>query len=273
MITIPIDIDMSDLQAEFNLKNEDVLKLVDNVMSTIAITFANSLEAQAQKQLKKTKQRYLRSIQIHSEGVGHKAVTLDLQDPLVKMIEEGKEPFDMKPGFLTSPKVKFTSKGVAYLTIPFRWAVPTSIAENEAFSFKMPPSVYRVAKKKKVTIVLSGGGMRSEGLRFGEIPKEHQGQTYRPVIDLGNGDFIDEYAHRSNIFQGIGKYQDAVTGQNTYKSFRRVSANSDPLSWIHPGIKAYNLFSKALDSMQINIENELSKAIDNGLSALGFGEQ
>jgi len=271
VITIPIHIDMEGLIEEFSMTNEQVLRFHDDVVGRIAILFATQLEQEAQRVLHKTRNRYIRSIKLYTEGIAHKAVVLDMSDSLIAMIENGASPFDMKAGMLASPKAKTGKSGQKYLTIPFRWAVPTSLGESEVFSFKMPISIHKVAKSKKVTIPIAGGGFRAAGLSNKEIPAEHSAQTSRLAIVGKDGAVLfDEYKHKTNIYAGIAKYTDGVTNQNMYKSFRRVSENSDPLAFIHPGIKQYDLFSKALDSLDVNMENELSMAVDNSLSSMGF---
>jgi osmotically-inducible protein OsmY len=54
------------------------------------------------------------------------------------------------------------------------------------------------------------------------------------------------------------------TTQNTYGTFRRAGANSDPLSWIHKGIRAYNLAQKAVDATDVEtiVENEVTQFLE-----------
>jgi len=271
MISIPIHIDLKELEQEFSFTDEQSKQFVQSVVSNIAAMFANNLQSQAQQQLRSSRNRYLRSIQTFSDQPGHAAVVLSMADPLVAMIEEGANPFDMKIGFLASPKAKISKKGSVYLTIPFRWATPNAIGESEVFAFKLPEEIHQIVKKKSFTIPVVGGGIKSAGLTVQEIPEMYRVQTGRQTIKNSTGATLFEaYQHRSNIYAGISKYQDDVTGQNTYKSFRRVSENSDPDAFIHPGIKKYNLFQEALNNMEINMENNLEVTVDNVLSQLGF---
>ena len=271
MITVPINIDLGGLVDEFQMTDAQVLQMTDDVVSRIAILFTKQMENEAQKVLHKTRNRYLRAIKMVNEGWGRKAVILDMSDSLVAMLENGAEPFDMKAAMLASPKAKIGKNGKRYLTIPFRWAASGSLGESELFSFKMPVEIHKIAKQKKVTIPIAGGGFKAPGITFNEIPKPHDAQTSRAPISSAAGSLLfDEYLHRSNIYEGISKYQDGVTGQNVYRSFRRVSENSDPLAFIHPGIKRYDIFSKALDALDVNMENEMTIAVDNALSNMGF---
>ncbi len=264
-VSIPIQIDLSELEKEFSFSEEQSNQFLQSVVSSVAAEFANQLQNEAQQNLKSTRNRYLRAIQTFSEAPGHASVVLSLKDPLVAMIEEGASSFDMKTGFLASPKVKTDKKGNKYLTIPFRWAASGSVGESEVFSFKMPEEIHTIVKKKTFTIPVVGGGIKTASLTVDEIPKQYQVQTKRQNIPG-----FDAYFHKGNIYEGISKYKDETTDQNVYKSFRRVSENSDQSAFIHPGIKAYNLFQNALNGMDINMENNLERTVDTVLSQMGF---
>jgi hypothetical protein len=57
--------------------------------------------------------------------------------------------------------------------------------------------------------------------------------------------------------------------QNTYFTFRRVGEASDPNSWIHSGIKAYNLLGDSIKRLDIQTitENKVDEILEN----LGYG--
>ena len=78
-----------------------------------------------------------------------------------------------------------------------------------------------------------------------------------------------EYKHKSSIFEGLTKRSAAYNKvvQNTYGTFRRASENSDPDSWIHRGIKAYNLAEQAIKQTDVDtiVENEVLMYLDNML--------
>ncbi len=271
LVSIPIHVDLSEVAEEFSFSEEQQIQFTQSIVSSIASQFIDNLQSQAQLQLHSTRNRYLRAIQTFSDYPGHAAVVLSLNDKLVRMIEEGKGPFDMKVGMLNSPKAKTNKEGGKYLTIPFRWATPNAIGESEVFTFKMPDEIHAIVKKKELTIPVVGGGIKSAGLTVQEIPEMYRVKTGRqPILSQTGKTLFDAYQHKSNIYEGLSKYQDDVTSQNTYKSFRRVSENSDPDAFIHPGIKEYNLFQLALNDMDINMQNNLEISIDKTLSQMGF---
>lgn len=268
---MPIVIDTQSMLDQFTGLDHDTLnQMLDNIAKGLAVAYAYKLEMLAQQELHQTKRRYINSIRLIDSGRMEGTVLLDYsKDKLVQMIEEGADAFDMKPYFLSSPKVKTGKNGGKYLTIPFRIATPDAVGEADVFAAIMPKEVYNVVKNKPTDIPTSGGGSRSAGLKLSEIPAQFAIKKIRPVINDNNGnELFKAYQHKNSIFEGMVKQNDSVTGQNTYRSFRRVSEKSDPMAFIHPGIAKYNLMSKALGQMDMG--TELGNQIDSQLGKLGL---
>ena len=223
--------------------------------------------------LHQSRKRYINAIKVVDSGKAEGTVMLDYsKDKLIKMLEEGCGPFDMKVGMLASPKVKTGKNGVKYLTIPFRLGTPGSVGESDVFTTKMPAPIHDVVKKKPLTINTSGGGKRSVGLSLKEIPAEFQ--VKKKTKGFTNKETNKEFAayqHKSSIFEGVHKQQDSVTQQNSYRSFRRVSENSSPEAFIHPGIERHALIQKALQNF--NTDKEAMLLMDNELEKLGLIEK
>ena len=259
---IPIVIDTYDLAQKFNISHEQVESVCDNIAKTLAANYAQQLEANARNLLHKTRERYIRNIRVIDSGRMEGTVLLDYsKDKIVKMIEEGASPFDMKGAMLESPKAKIGRRGGKYLTIPFRWGTPGAIGESDAFSGIMPSEVYQVARKMTQSIPVPGGGIRSGGLNANDLPTPLNQSRTRPEIKDSSGKVMFKaYEHKTSLYQGIVKSQDSVTGQNRYFSFRRVSENSDPDAFVHPGIEQYRLLNKTLS--EFNQTQELEKALD-----------
>lgn len=262
MLTIPIILDLADLQQKFNISREQVDDVCDNMAKTLAARYAQKLEGLAQSSLHKTRERYIRNIRVIDSGRMEGTVMLDYsKDKLIRMIEEGASAFDMKEKMLSSPKAKISAKGGRYITIPFRWGTPGALGESSAFSGIMPSQVYSVAKKMTQDIPMSGGGMRSGGLDASLLPTPFsQPQTRGNLKDSSGKILFHAYEHKTSLYQGMVKSQDSATGQNRYFSFRRVSSNSDPDAFIHPGIEQHGLVNKAL--AQFDQTTELERALD-----------
>lgn len=270
MLNIPIVIDTQDLASKFSLSKKQVEDVCDNVAKTLAARYATTLERAAQRALNQTRQRYIKNIRVVDTGRLQGTVMLDYsKDKLIKMIEEGANPFDMKKGFLDSAKVKVGKNGGRYLTIPFRWATPGAVGEADVFSGSMPSEVYTAVRKMDQTIPVAGGGMRTPGLNVTTLSAPLQAVQMRKEIQDSRGKVLfKQYEHKTSIYQGITQQSDPATGQNRYFSFRRVSEKSDPDAFIHSGIEQYNLIQKALS--QFDQVAEVSAALDVEWSKLGF---
>lgn len=272
-MVVPIVINTNDIYSQFDINPESLIDIMDSIAKRLAVGYARQLEIEAQENLHQTRQLYIKNIRLIDTGRLEGSVMLDYsKHPLIKMIEEGASPFDIKQGLLKSPKVKIGKNGGRYITVPFRHGVPTTIGDSDVFNNKMPEKVHDVIKSKAPSIPTSGGGSRTAGLKLSEIPTEYQTPAKRAEIKDDDGKTLfKEYEHKTSIYQGMTKQQDGVTGQNTYQSFRRVSDNSDPDSWIHGGIEQYDLMNKALANF--DQVHEVSMGLDNGLALLGFNNE
>lgn len=266
-----IIIDTQDIMSQYtSLTKEDVDNMLNNIAKGLAASFAQHLEERATQELHQTRKRYLQNIRVVDSGKLEGTVLLDYsKDPLVKMIEEGADAFDMKTAMLASAKVKIGKKGGKYLTIPFRWANPNAVADEDVFVGRMPNAVYNVVKSKPTDIPVSGGGSRSSGLALKDVPEQFQIKKVRKaIVDEQGNERFKEYQHKNSVYEGIVKQKDSVTSQNTYHSFRRVSENSEDEAWIHPGIEKYNLIQKTLSNFRV--EDELGAQLDEQLNRLGL---
>lgn len=261
---IPIFIDTRSISEQFPLFPEDVRDLLDFTVKSVAQNFAKEWQDEALRSLGSTRADYAKNIVLIDEGFARGAVVLTGWLP--NAIESGISPFDMKAGLLHGPKAKKGANGVMYNTIPFRLGNPEALSESAMFSAILPEPVYDAIQEKSQNIPTSGG-IRTEGLKPSEIPTTYREPVVRKAPSTPTASFKD-YKHKSSIFQGVSKVKDSVTGQNRYVSFRRVSENSDPDSWIHKGIDAHNLSNKALESMQM--DHIVGSAIDQFLTQKGL---
>lgn len=257
---VPIEIDTSDITSQFDIGKEQVTAMLDNVAKGLAMSFVYRLEGNVASGLNSTRNRFLRSIKVIDSGRLESTVLLDYsKDPLIKKIEEGAGPFDMKIGLLGSSKVKVTKKGKKFITVPFRWATSDSVGESDVFTGKLPKSIHTIVKQKTA----------GSSLSLSDIPKSISGAGNRSKISDSEGKTLfDSYAHKNSVYEGIVKETDSATKQNKYISFRRVSENSDPSAFIHPGFIAKKFMDSSLAEM--NIEEEIGVLIDVELSKLGF---
>lgn len=260
--------DFSDLREEFNMSQKDVDGLLDYTVKEITAAFAQEWENQASQNLHSSRNLYMRSIIVSDPGQFKGAV--ELVNDVPNMIESGKPPYDMKPALLNGKKAKTGKNGKKYNTVPYSIGTPDALEEN--FSTIMPEAVYEAVKSKPQDIPIVGG-VRTQGLTKDEIPEQYR-EPQSKLVTVINTKFDAEwkkYTHKSSIYEGIIRQKSNVTGQNSYMSFRRVSENSDPLAWIHPGFVAMNLAEKAYDAL--DIQSVSTNAIDNYLIKSGFASE
>jgi hypothetical protein len=257
----PITIDLSGLQSQFGLSNQEIDMLTETCVNAVtAVVYAN-WQALAKQRLNSTVPEYLQNIIKVDKGRFAKQIVLT--GILPNMIEQGASAFDMKEGFKKSSKVRYTipvynAKGKQvrkggdwYLTIPFRHGTP-GIVGQAGFANEMPQEIYDIMRKRQ-----SGRPLTAQ-----EIPSPYDVPRSRAAIEeTPNNPRYDEYVHKSSIYEGLTKItgQYGKTTQNMYGTFRRVSNNSSPLSWIHKGIKAYNLADEAIKETDVEtiVENEV----------------
>jgi len=259
---IPILIDTRALSEEFSLQKSDVDALLTSVVKDLTSAAYEGWLLET-KVLGQSRQQYQRGLIVVSEGRFTGAVVL--LGALPNMIESGASAFDMKVGFSKGKKVKQGKNGGWYMTIPFRLATPGAAGFSEICSGSIPASVYAVVKKQPTTVT-SQGVTRTQGLKFDQIPKEYQTTKTRPEVTIGEKKF-DAYKNKTSNFQGVTKITTS-TGGGQVMGFRRVSLNSDPMSWIHSGITARNLADKV--EAKLDIEKRIDISIDNFLAAKGF---
>lgn len=262
-----IDVNIDDLIDELSLPDNVADLIVANTVDAVTLEIYRQWRLEATNGLTSTRNDYLNGLQIINNNLFSK--TIKLNGIFNNMLETGFSPFDMKEGYKKSSKVKYSThvdkQGNItmkwYLTIPFRHGIPTTIGDNAAFSGIMPDEIYDVVKSR----------MSGDGLRKSEIPSPYDIPQSRAAINIPSKNIsIPEYKHKHSIYEGLQKTTAAYgkVTQNTYMSFRRVSENSDPDSWIHKGVSAYNFLQKAISATDVGTVSE--NAVDKTLFNLGY---
>lgn len=265
----PIVIDLSGLKAQFGLAADEIDSLTETCVNAVAAVVYKNWESLAKQRLNSTLPDYVKNlIQVDK---GRFAKQIVLTGVLPNMIEQGASAFDIKEGFKKSSKVKYTipvynkkgqqvhKGGDWFLTIPFRIGVPGTLGQA-GFTGEMPDEVYQLMKKKAA----------KQALGASEIPDPYQTPRSRASIEATpQNPYYAQYVHKNSIYEGLTKKtaQYGKTTQNTYGTFRRAGANSDPLSWIHKGIKAYRLADEAVKITDVDtiVENEVTTYLESVL--------
>lgn len=255
---LPISIDLEDLIEEFTLDSEQSLQLSNHIIDRIAQEYTLKWENLVDQNLKQSRGEYKRAMSITQVSMGSGAtVQFELSgriSPLAMWIEEGHGPFDEKPGFQRSDKVKEKKDGGWYLTIPFRWANPQAVADSGVFTNIMPKEIYNLARRNRV-------------LKENKIPEQYRIPGVRKEINTPEIN-VPEYIHKTSLYEGLTRVP-ASSGRekrSQYMTWRRVSDKSDPNSWWNGGIEAKHLMDKALEESQFDRVADM--AIDEFLQKL-----
>lgn len=245
---LPVEIDVSSFVEAFAIPEQDVKQFVSNVISEVAIEFSQYW-SNAANVLKSSRAEYKNSIYV--EKIDDNNYIVGLNGFLANAVEQGIGAFDQKRWFEESDKVKYNKDGGWYLTIPFRFATSNAIGESSVFSNVMPSEVYNVAKGLK----------EGESLTKSMIPSNLKEPSPKPKIQRSK--LFEEYQRKHSIYEGIQRKED-ITGRGQYFNFRRVGKNSDPESWVHPGIEERNLAEKAFQNMDLpsTVDAIVDKYID-----------
>ena len=243
--------DISGVVNEFSLTKEDVRSLSNLILDRLVDEYMFSWENIVDSTLDSTRDEYKKGM--YSDRPDDNSAIIGLtstQSKLAMMIEAGANIFDEKEGFAKSTKKKKCGKDGWYLTIPFRHATSSEIMKQFT------------KQGENVLSFLKGGSTLSQS----ELPTGYD----EPLGHIIPGSLI-RYEHKSPIYEGLKRIKMNSTEKEKrggYFTFRRVSDNSDPQSWFHPGFQAKNLMDKALTEAKLDqvVDSVLQEFIDSKFS-------
>ncbi|UCE64929.1 MAG: hypothetical protein JSU85_08565 [Candidatus Zixiibacteriota bacterium] len=162
-------------------------------------------------------------------------------------IQDGYSPFDMKPGFLRSPKAKKSKEGKKYFIMSFRNTVPggAGIAGKV-----MSPSVHKAAMNKMIGNQIQRGSRFSDQMGTKEDPSDF-GLINSRGYEWQNG----PYAGMTNIVSSKEGKKHSV-----YRTFRVISEKSDQDSWWHPGMESNDVIGSTVKYVTPYIAEGLKRA-------------
>lgn len=235
LIEIDISGRLPDVKFDINVLREQAAALAEMCRSEWI--------RQAQRELHSSAADYIAGIQPVEISGNWASVTL--VGDLPNDVENGKAPFDMKPGLLAGPNAKMGKSG-RFNTVPFRHGTPGTTGKRVGTPMPItglsakdkPVSAIYVAARKLSPSLEGSGGKTIWGGRTGDFGG-YGIQTQLPV----KGGRPGAYTFKASPYAGMVKtaktYGKAT--QNQYTTFRRVSENSNPNSWWHPGLQAKHL--------------------------------
>lgn len=250
---INIEIDVTE-----NLNIEDwgnaQIQAFDASIEALALSARDKWIEIAQDRLKSARGDYIRGLQedLSFQANGEMDYQINLVGWLPNAVEGGMAPYDMKPILLNGPAA--AKNGGRYMTVPFRHYKDSQSAErmNKAPNYK-----------QDLQKVLKQSGL-------GKIKKNLQGKPLSGKVGVARG--TDSYIkklkphHKNSIFEGLTQTQKTYgnSTQSQLTTFRRVSRNSAPESWLHPGINAANLRFELTDWINEQVETMLKEITKGG---------
>lgn len=201
----------------------------------------------ASQKLHSTANEYMRGLEVHHYP---NRSTVTLKGWLPNAMEKGKNSWDIKDGLLRSSKAKTSAKGGKYITVPMPLKAPGS-GERGPSPPVMPWSIYKIVS-------------RSPMGKSTQLPVRLENLGWRTRLSPDPTKW-SPYTWKTSPFQGIKKSPDpARRGKARYNTFRRVSTNSDPSSWIHPGFSPLNLAGQVAQKLPNIIDKLFSDFINMG---------
>ena len=196
---------------------------------------------------------YVRSIQTELSNPIQKIVYTDY--PGHKYIEDGAPETDLKPGLLSGPKSRATAKGGRINVVAFRHDVPSESAKNP-----MPVNIYNLMlqeTKRAESTRQSRLGVRAT------LPKGQGGEPQTKVTQ-----FHGTYTWSAGKHEGMQRI-DTSTGKaksSKYITFRTVSSQSDPASWIVPEREPIPIRQAVVDTVTPIVRELLKDAFVSDIS-------
>lgn len=223
--------DVRSVLRDFQIPNGLRRQIAKEIQQELLKETYNQIIDEASRSLSSSKNQYINGLELTENSI-------HLNGWLPNAVEDGMSPLDLKQGFESSPNVKRTNNGGWYLTVPFRIFTPNA-------------PIYRTRMTWQVYRAIRAGRKYNPG-RVGERPA---------FYDPTKKSTIQSYQHKSPIMSGIRQTKTSLGVR--YNTFRRVSNNSDPLSWIHKGIQARHLFEKAWQ--KVDVRSIFEEVIDRNI--------
>lgn len=205
---------------------------------------------------------YARSIQLESRGEYEEVFTTSRYHGLV---EKGRPKVDLKPGLLSGPKARQGKNG-PYNIVPFRHGTPSANRNP------MPANIYRLilrdsqkAEERKQAGLDSKGGT-SRVLKASSKPQE---RAYEWGYRISRKNTQDKKrGWKTGKYAGMVRMDVSTTRarRSQYMTFRVVSINSPPDSWILPPLDPIPIREKVVETVTPIAKQMLAAALEEDLA-------
>ena len=192
---------------------------------------------------------YTRSIKVDDKGPFEKTIFTDYFAH--KYIEDGTPETDLKPGLLYGPRSRPTADGGRINVVSFRHGVPGTLGSNNPMPMNIHNLMQQETRRAEAVRGSRLGGVRAV------LPKGMGGDPETKVTQK-----FGTYTWKVGKHEGMQRI-DTSTGRgksSKYITFRTVSTNSDPASWIVPERPPIPIRKALVDLLQPEIELLLKNA-------------
>ena len=195
-------------------------------------------------------------------------VRISLQGGLAQALEYGFNSFDIKSRMLRSPKAKVSKKGEPFVDVAFRHSM-----EQDATHLRGVPDNIATQMRRAVTTAIHQAMSKMPLQQASIVPvrleRHSRGAaiTKQLITASKRREWIST-KHKRGLYDDLTRT--AVWGKDKaisqYRTMRRISNNSDPTSWIHPGFVGVH----AIRDTSSGIRAEAKKIIVGEFKAAGF---
>ena len=204
---------------------------------------------------------YIRSIQADLTG-DDKIVYTD--SPSHRFIESDRAEVDLKEGLLSGPKARTTKEGLPYNIVHFRHGTPATSASNRP----MPLNIFNLLKKESKAAAQQKQQVLSV-IRSTQPRSSTYGVKISSNVQQGKKtQMYTKYTWKSSPYAGMVRMQTS-TGKaksSQYITFRVVSKNSDPRSWILPPMQGIPIREIVVKTVKPIAEELVREALKEDLS-------
>lgn len=271
MANISIKTKLEEMGISISNLDYSIIESFRSAVGGLAISAQNFWIQTAQSKLKTSREVYINglrqaeSFKSYKTGADADIFEIQLVGKMPNNFEFGMDSFDMKtvrPGWLGGKAVKRNKKGKAYVRIPFRHSLGgtrfdyTGKAKADNLKSELRQVVERYQLK---SLARDDGGNVKQGKVFSLTKKEQ---------NKFNTGYDPKPKEVHNYLKGLVKIQqrfkDPKRGGSQLMTFRTISEDSDPTSWIHPGLSAANILPMVEDWVDKQVDRVIKVILNGG---------
>jgi hypothetical protein len=230
----------------------------------IAAFITDHISAEVDRQLHRTAVTYKAGLAMPGSVVQEDlkiTVKLPEEATAARALEEGFDAFDMK-----GPLLKRAKGGKSYVDVPFRHGASPSSRNFPGMPADVKKKMDSAADATKAAVMVAGGTKEQAALTRTRLKMTTKGKSFAKDLLFGGHTVKLRGKHKQGIHDDMLKIPKRAGKRitSTYSTYRRVSENSDPTAWWHPGFRGVKAFAKTATVLKANatkiFHDELKKS-------------